>query len=179
MNRIQLIGRLGRDPEIGQGARGNFATFSLATHEFWKDRASGDPVEHTEWHQLVCYDRLAEIAAGLLTKGSEVYVEGRVRSSRWTDRDGKEHRSVDVRVDEMKMLRPAPRADALIAAAKSLASVEKLARDAAAGLRGDVSLADLAGMLNSIRAGLACEEQPAVVSDEAGAAQRDAGRAEG
>lgn len=79
MNRMQLIGRLGRDPEGGQNANGGFATFSLAAHEFWTDRASGELVEHTEWHHLVCYDRLAEIALAFLTKGREIYVEGRVR----------------------------------------------------------------------------------------------------
>jgi single stranded DNA-binding protein len=88
MNRIQLIGRLGRDPEGGQNANGGFATLSLATHEFWTDRASGETVEHTEWHQLVCYDRLAEIALlTFLTKGSEIYAEGRVRSTRWRDKE--------------------------------------------------------------------------------------------
>ena len=58
MNRTQLIGRLGRDPEGGQGPKGVYANFSLATNEYWTDRSSGELVEHSEWHQLVCYDRL-------------------------------------------------------------------------------------------------------------------------
>ena len=166
MNRIQLIGRLGRDPEGGQNANGGFATFSLATHEFWTDRASGELVEHTEWHQLVCYDRLAEIALEFLTKGREIYVEGRLRSRRWTDKEGKEQRSTEVRVDELRMLRRAPKTDPVVVAATSMASVEKLMRDAAVGLRSDVTRADIAGMLHSIRTGLVGEDHPGKATDE-------------
>ena len=158
MNRTQLIGRLGRDPEGGQGPKGVYANFSLATNEYWTDRSSGELVEHTEWHQLVCYDRLAEIALEFLTKGSEVYVEGRPRATRWTDKDGKEQRSTEIRIDEMKMLRPAPKADPIVTAAKGMASIEKLLTDVAVGLRTDVSLADLAGMLNLIRTNLVGKE---------------------
>ncbi|MGJ7497863.1 single-stranded DNA-binding protein [Variovorax sp. RT4R15] len=167
MNRIQLIGRLGRDPESGQSAKGGFATFSLATHEFWTDRASGEVVEHTEWHQLVCYDRLAEVALEFLTKGSEVYVEGRPRTTRWTDKEGKEQRASEIRIDELKMLRRAPKSDPAVLAAKSLASVEKLMRDAAIGLRRDVTMGDLADMVNSIRIGLVGAEVPTKAIDEA------------
>ena len=169
MNRMQLIGRLGRDPEGGRNANGGFATFSLATHEFWTDRASGETVEHTEWHQLVCYDRLAEIALAFLTKGSEIYAEGRVRRTRWTDKEGKEQRSMEIRIDELKMLRRAPKADPVVIATKSMASVEKLMRDAAVGLRSDVTMADLAGMLHSVRTGLVGEDQPGKATDEAAA----------
>ena len=151
MNRTQLIGRLGRHPEGGRSGTGTYANFSLATNEYWTDRASGELVEHTEWHQLVCYDRLAEIALEFLTKGSEIYVEGRQRTTRWTDKDGKEQRSSEIRVDELKMLRRAPRADPIVSAAKGIASIEKLLMDVALGLRTDVSLADLATMLNTVR----------------------------
>jgi single stranded DNA-binding protein len=166
MNRIQLIGRLGRDPEGGQSSKGRFATFSLATNEFWTDRTSSEVVEHTEWHQLICYDRLAEIALEFLTKGSEIYVEGRPRTKHWTDKDGKEQRATEVRIDEMKMLRRAPSTDPVVIAAKGMASVEKLMRDAAVGLRSDVDMAELAGMLNSIRSGL-LGEHAAQATDEA------------
>ncbi|MEB0114477.1 single-stranded DNA-binding protein [Variovorax sp. RTB1] len=159
MNRTQLIGRLGRDPEGGQGPKGVYANFSLATNEYWTDRSSGELVEHTEWHQLVCYDRLGEIALEFLTKGSEVYVEGHVRSTRWTDKDGKEQRASEVRIDELKMLRRAPKADPVVVAAKGMASMEKLMRDAAVGLQGEVTKADLADMMNSIRTNLVGEEQ--------------------
>ena len=158
MNRIQLIGRLGRDPEGGRCGKGAYASFSLATNEYWTDRCSGEPVEHTEWHQLVCYDRLSEVALEFLTKGSEIYVEGRQRTTRWTDKEGKEQRAMEVRVDELKILRRAPNADPVLAAAKGLTSIEKLMRDAALGLRTDVSMADLAGMLNAVRTNLTGED---------------------
>ncbi|MFM9428041.1 single stranded DNA-binding protein [Variovorax sp. GrIS 2.14] len=166
MNRTQLIGRLGRDPEGGQGPKGVYANFSLATNEYWTDRSSGELVEHTEWHQLVCYDRLAEIALEFLTKGSEVYVEGRVRGTRWTDKDGKEQRALEIRIDELKMLRRAPKADPIVVAAKGMASLEMLMRDAAIGLRTEVTMADLADMMNTIRTGLVGEDQASKVSDE-------------
>jgi single stranded DNA-binding protein len=154
MNRVQLIGRLGRDPEGGQKGKGSYATFSLATNEYWTDRGSGELVEHTEWHQLICYDRLAEIALEFLTKGSEVYVEGRQRTTRWTDKDGIAQRGLEIRIDEMKMLRRAPKMDPVVAAAKGMASIETMMKDLAVGLRNDVTLADLAGMLNVVRTNL-------------------------
>lgn len=157
MNRIQLIGRLGRDPEGGQSGNGSFASFSLATNEYWTDRCSGELVEHTEWHQLVCYDRLSEIALGFLAKGSEVYVEGRQRTTKWTDKEGNEQRSTEVRIDELRMLRRAPKTDPAVAAAKGMASIEKLMKDTAVGLRTDVSMADLADMLNLVRMSLVGE----------------------
>jgi single stranded DNA-binding protein len=166
MNRTQLIGRLGRDPEGGQGPKGVYANFSLATNEYWTDRASRELVEHTEWHQLVCYDRTAEIALEFLTKGSEIYVEGRLRSTRWTDKDGKEQRGLEIRVDEMKMLRRAPKADPVVAAARGMASIETLMKDVAAGVRSDVSLADLAGMLNVVRTNLVGEDQAKGAADD-------------
>jgi single-strand DNA-binding protein len=159
MNRTQLIGRLGRDPEGGQSGTGTYANFSLATNEYWADRASGELVEHTEWHQLVCYDRLAEIALAFLTKGSEVYVEGRLRTARWTDKEGKEQRGCEIRVDELKMLRRAPRAEPIVSAAQGIASIEKLLGDVAVGLRTDVSLADLAAMLKTVRTTLVGDDE--------------------
>jgi single stranded DNA-binding protein len=154
MNRVQLIGRLGRDPEGAQDGKGSYATFSLATHEYWTDRGSGELMDHTEWHQLICYDRLAEIALEFLTKGSEVYVEGRQRATRWTDKDGIEQRGLEIRIDEMKMLRRVPKMDHVVAAAKGMASIETMMKDLAVGLRNDVTLADLAGMLNVVRTNL-------------------------
>ncbi len=159
MNRVQLIGRLGRDPEGGQSGKGCYTTFSLATNEYWTDRGSGELVEHTEWHQLICYDRLAEIALEFLTKGSEVYVEGRQRTTHWTDKDGKEQRGLEIRIDEMKMLRRAPKMDPALAAARGMASIEALMRDVALGQRNDVTLADLAGMLNVVRTTLVGDGQ--------------------
>ena len=158
MNRIQLIGRLGRNPEGGESPKGPYASFSLATHEYWTDRASGERREHTEWHNIICYDRLAEIAMEFLSKGSEVYVEGRQRATQWTDKDGQEQRGIEVRVDDLKMLRRAPGAEPLPAVTKGLASVEKLLRDVAAGKRNDVSLADVASMVATLRTSLVGED---------------------
>ncbi|MEJ8852136.1 single-stranded DNA-binding protein [Variovorax rhizosphaerae] len=158
MNRTQLIGRLGRDPEGGQSGKGVYASFSLATNEYWTDRTSGESVEHTEWHQVVCYDRLAEIALEFLTKGSEVYVEGRQRTTRWTDKDGVEQRGLELRIDELKMLRRAPKADPVVAAAKGMASIETLLKDFGSGARTDFTLAELASMLNKVRTNLVGEE---------------------
>jgi len=151
MNRIQLIGRLGRDPQGGPSGKGSYANFSLATNERWTDRETGEAVEHTEWHQLVCFDRLAEIAMEFLTKGSEVYVEGRPRATRWTDKDGREHHGTEVRLDELRMLSRAPRPDPVAIAAEAMASIEALLGEVARGVRKDVSLTDLAGMVNVIR----------------------------
>jgi single-strand DNA-binding protein len=172
MNRIQLIGRLGRDPESGTGPTGTHAVFTLATNEHWTDRASGEAVEHTEWHRLVCFDRLADIALEFLVKGSEVYVEGRLRGTRWTDQENRVHRGTEVRIDELKMLRRAPRADPFLLAAEGMASIERVLQDVAAGLRSDVSLVDVAGMLRLIRNSLVGGDD-AVGSDAAGA-HRDA-----
>jgi single-strand DNA-binding protein len=166
MNRVQLIGRLGRDPEGGHSGKGSYATFSLATHEYWTDRGSGERVEHTEWHQLVCYDRLAEVALEFLTKGSEVYVEGRQRTTHWTDKDGIEQRGLEIRIDEMKMLRRAPKMDPVVTAAKGMASIETMMKDLAIGLRNDVTLADLAGMLNVLRTNLVGDDPEKVASCE-------------
>jgi single stranded DNA-binding protein len=159
MNRIQLIGRLGRNPEGAEGATGPYASFSLATHEYWNDRASGERREHTEWHRLVCYDRLASIAMEYLVKGSEVYVEGRLRSTQWVDKDLCEQRGVEIRVDDLKMLRRAPSAEAVPSVARGLESVETLLRQMAAGQREDISASDLAGMVNTLRANLVGEDE--------------------
>lgn len=158
MNRIQLIGRLGRNPEGGESPKGRYASFSLATHEHWTDRASGERREHTQWHNIICYDRLAEIAMEFLSKGSEVYVEGRQRSTQWTDKDGQEQRGIEVRVDDLKMLRRAPGTEPLLAVATGLASVEKLLLAVAAGKRSDVSLVDVASMVAMLRSSLVGED---------------------
>ncbi len=111
---------------------------------------------------------MAEIAREFLTKGSEIYVEGRARTTRWTDRDGKEQRSSEIRIDELKMLRRAPKTDPVVIAARGMASIEKLVKDMAVGLRPDVSLADLAGMLNLMRTNLVGEDNDKGEAHEAG-----------
>lgn len=153
MNRIQLIGHLGRDPEITQTARGVVAKFSIATNEHWTDRQTGERMTHTEWHDIVCFDRLAEIAGEFLQKGGEVYIEGNRRTSRWVDKDGKERVGYEVRVDELRMLRP-PRSDLILKAAGGLAALEGLAKDVASGARTDVTIGDFASMLGTLREAL-------------------------
>lgn len=104
LNKAILIGRLGKDPEVKTMANGEMvANVSLATSETWKDKA-GSKQERTEWHNLVFYRRLAEIVGQYLTKGSQVYVEGRIQTRKWKDKEGQDRYSTEIIVDEMKML---------------------------------------------------------------------------
>lgn len=102
MNRVQIIGRLGNDPVISRSARGPVANFSVATNEQWTD-AMGAVKEHTEWHQVVCYDRNAEIAGEYLVKGDEVFVEGRQRTSHYTDKEGRPQKGIQLRAERFRM----------------------------------------------------------------------------
>lgn len=105
LNKVQLIGNLGRDPEVRYAPDGTaFATLSLATSERWKDKESGEPREATEWHRVVFSGKLAEIAGEYLIKGSAIYVEGKLKTRKWQDKDGKDQYTTEVRCDQMKML---------------------------------------------------------------------------
>ena len=102
-----LIGNLGKDPEVRHTASGvPVCRFSLATNETFKNTA-GDTEQHTEWHSVVCFARLAEICGQYLAKGRQVYIEGSIRSRKWDDRDGNERRSYDIVARHMQMLSPA------------------------------------------------------------------------
>ncbi len=92
-NKVQLIGNLGRDPEIRSKQDGStVASFSLATTESWKDKRSGERVERTEWHKIVVFnERLCELAGRYLGKGSKVYAEGQLKTRKWTDNNGVDH----------------------------------------------------------------------------------------
>ncbi|MES2205700.1 MAG: single-stranded DNA-binding protein [Pseudomonadota bacterium] len=104
LNKVILIGNLGRDPEVRYMPNGEaVANFSIATTESWKDK-SGQRQEKTEWHRIVMYRRLAEIAGEYLKKGSQVYIEGRLETRKWQDKEGQERTTVDVVASEMKML---------------------------------------------------------------------------
>jgi single-strand DNA-binding protein len=104
LNKILLIGHLGRDPEVRYTPDGSpVATFSIATSENWTDK-SGSRQEHTEWHTVVAWNRLAELAKKYLTKGRQVYVEGRLRSRDWNDRDGNKRRTTEVIASQMVLL---------------------------------------------------------------------------
>lgn len=104
VNRAILVGRLGRDPEIRYTSSGTpVANFSVATNERWKDQ-QGETQERTEWHKVVVWGKLAEICNQYLTKGQLVYLEGRIQSREWDDRDGNKRYTTEVVASEMKML---------------------------------------------------------------------------
>jgi single-strand DNA-binding protein len=105
VNKVILIGNLGRDPEIRYTPNGNaVCNVSVATTRSWKNKDSGDKVEETEWHRVVFYDRLAEIAGEYLKKGRSIYVEGRLKTRKWQDKEGKDNYTTEIIADEMKML---------------------------------------------------------------------------
>ena len=104
VNKVILIGTLGKDPEVrySQGGQ-SLATVSIATNESWKDK-NGEKQERTEWHRLKFFGKLAEIAGEYLKKGSQVYVEGSIRTDKYTDKQGVERYATDIIVNEMQML---------------------------------------------------------------------------
>ncbi|MDC0344619.1 single-stranded DNA-binding protein [Alphaproteobacteria bacterium] len=98
VNKVILIGNLGKDPEVRHGqAGGKIVTFSIATSEYWKDKATGERKDRTEWHRVVVFnDKLAEIAERFLKKGSKVYLEGQLQTRKWTDQQGVEKYTTEV-----------------------------------------------------------------------------------
>lgn len=105
VNKVILVGNLGRDPEMRTFPSGDqVANVTLATTDKWRDKQSGEPREHTEWHRLVFNGRLAEIAGQYLRKGSQIYVEGSIRTRKWQDQSGQDKYSTEIRVDQMQML---------------------------------------------------------------------------
>lgn len=104
-NKLIIVGNLGADPEVRYLPSGDaVANIRVATTESWKDKASGEKKEHTEWHRCNLFGRLAEIAGQYLKKGSAVYVEGRIRTRKWQDQAGVDKYSVEVVVESLKML---------------------------------------------------------------------------
>ena len=105
VNKVILVGNLGADPEIRYSGNNNaIATVNLATSRTWRDRSSGEKQEKTEWHRVVFFGRLGEIVAEFLKKGSQIYVEGRMQTRKWQDRDGHDRYTTEVIADEMRML---------------------------------------------------------------------------
>lgn len=105
LNKVMLIGNLGADPEIRYTASGSaVANVRLATAESWRDRESGEQQERTEWHRVVFFGRTAEVAGEYLRKGSQIYVEGRLQTRKWSDRDGNERYTTEIVANEMQML---------------------------------------------------------------------------
>jgi len=105
VNKVILVGRLGRDPEVRYTASGApVASFSVATSEEWRDKDSGEKKERTEWHRIVAWRRLGEICGEYLHKGSQIYIEGRLQTRAWEDRDGNRRYTTEVVAQNMQML---------------------------------------------------------------------------
>ena len=105
VNKAILIGHLGRDPETRYSPSGAaVANVSIATTESWKDKQTGEQQERTEWHRVVFFGRLAEIVGEYLKKGSQVYVEGRIQTRKWQDKDGNDRYTTEVVANDMQML---------------------------------------------------------------------------
>lgn len=105
VNKVIIVGNLGRDPEMRTFPSGDqVANVTIATTDKWKDKQTGEMKEATEWHRVVFNGRLAEIAGQYLRKGSQVYVEGSLRTRKWTDQSGVEKYSTEIRADQMQML---------------------------------------------------------------------------
>lgn len=105
VNKVILIGNLGRDPEVRYNPSGGaWCTISLATTRNWKNRETGERQEETEWHRVVFNDRLAEIAGEYLKKGRPVYVEGRLKTRKWQDKEGRDTYTTEIIADQMQLL---------------------------------------------------------------------------
>jgi single-strand DNA-binding protein len=105
VNKVILVGNLGKDPETRYMPSGSAVTnLTLATSESWKDKQSGEAQERTEWHKIAMFGRLAEIAAEYLRKGSQIYIEGKLRTRKWQDKEGKDRYTTEIVADEMQML---------------------------------------------------------------------------
>ena len=105
VNKVILVGNLGADPEVKyMPSGGAVANVSLATTDSWKDKSSGERQERTEWHRVVFFNRLAEIAGEYLRKGSQVYVEGRLQTRKWQGQDGQDRYTTEIVASEMQML---------------------------------------------------------------------------
>lgn len=105
LNKAQIIGNLGADPDLRYLSSGSaVANLSVATTEKWKDKNSGEQKERTEWHKVSMFGRLAEIAGEYLNKGSQVYIEGRLRTRKWQDKDGNDRWTTEINADQLVML---------------------------------------------------------------------------
>ena len=105
VNKVILVGHLGKDPEVRYMPSGNaVCNVTLATSDSWKDKQSGEQKDRTEWHNLVFYGRLAEIAGEYLRKGSQAYVEGRLQTRKWQDKSGNDRYTTEIIVNDMQML---------------------------------------------------------------------------
>jgi len=105
INKVIVVGNLGQDPDTRYMPSGSAVTnITVATNESWKDKQTGEQKDRTEWHKVAFFGRLAEIAAEYLRKGSQVYVEGKLRTRKWQDKDGNDRYTTEIVADEMQML---------------------------------------------------------------------------
>lgn len=105
INKVILVGHLGKDPDVRYAPSGQaIANITLATSEQWKDKNTGEKQERTEWHRIVFFGRLAEIAGEYLKKGAQVYIEGRLQTRKWQDKEGKDRWTTEIVANEMQML---------------------------------------------------------------------------
>jgi single-strand DNA-binding protein len=105
INKVILVGNLGRDPEVRYSAKGSaIANITIATSEQWTDKQSGQKQEKTEWHRVVMFNRLGEIAGEYLKKGSQVYIEGKLQTRKWQDNNGQDRYTTEIVANEMQML---------------------------------------------------------------------------
>lgn len=105
INKVIIVGNVGGDPETRYMPSGSAVTnLTVATNESWKDKQTGEKKERTEWHRVAMFNRLAEIAAEYLRKGSQVYIEGKIRTRKWQDKDGQDRYTTEIIADEMQML---------------------------------------------------------------------------
>jgi single-strand DNA-binding protein len=112
VNKVIIVGNLGKDPDVRYATNGNCITnITVATTESWKDKDSGEKKEATEWHKVAFFGKLADIAGKYLKKGSQVYLEGALKTRKWTDKDGQERYTTEVIASEMKMLGGKPQAN--------------------------------------------------------------------
>lgn len=109
VNKVILVGNLGKDVELRYTPGGDaVANLTVATSESWKDKNSGEKKEQTEWHRCSCFGKLAEICGQYLKKGAQVYIEGSLRTRKWTDKEGQDRYTTEIRMDQMKMLGSKP-----------------------------------------------------------------------
>jgi single-strand DNA-binding protein len=112
VNKVIVVGNLGRDPEVRYAPSGEaIANIAVATTEKWTDKTSGEKKEQTEWHRIVFYRKLAEVVGQYLKKGSSVYIEGKLHTRKWTDKEGVERYTTEIIADTMQMLGGSPRQD--------------------------------------------------------------------
>ena len=105
VNKVILVGNLGKDPEVRYSPNGGaVANITLATSESWKDKNTGEKQEKTEWHRVVFFGRLAEIAGEYLKKGAQIYIDGRLQTRKWQDKEGKDRYTTEIVAGEMQML---------------------------------------------------------------------------